>query len=185
MSKFMESARLTYRTVELDDVDVLVEWINDFETRRFLDHRVWPMGKEAERAWVEGLSKDAGGARQNVVFVACDKADGLPVACSGFHEINWVGRKAEWGIVVAPGRRGRGFGREVAEQLIWYAFTELNLERVGLEVCAKHAAGIACYDAVGFVREGLLRKAFWSRGVHEDTVVMSILREDWRRTTSG
>lgn len=181
----MESARLVYRPVELEDADVLAEWMNDAETRRFLDHRVWPIGREAEREWVEKHSSQFGTARRDVVLIAADRADGLPVACSGLHAINWVGRAAEWGVVVGPGRRGRGYGREVAEQMLRYAFTELNLLRVALEVCSAHTAGIACYDAVGFVREGALRRAFWSRGTYHDSIVMSVLRDEWVDRTSG
>lgn len=176
----MKSARLEYRGAEPADAEQFCIWLNDEETRRFLDHRVMPMGEVAEREFLEKLSGSASMSRGDVIFYAEDPSLDTPVGATGLHSIHWIARSAEWGIVVAPEHRGRGYGTEMGKRILDHAFDGLNLERVWLRVCAEHTAGLKCYESIGFVREGVLRHAFWLNGTYYDTVMMSALADEWR-----
>ena len=181
----MASSRLGFRCPELDDIDVLTGWINDERVRRFLDHRVFPVGRESERAFVERASRDTETDRKDVVFIVEAKADGRPVAITGLHGIQWIPRIAEWGILVAPEEQGQGFGAEIGTRILTYAFEELALHRVGLRVSADHTRAIRCYEKAGFIEEGRLREAFWSRGLRSDLVVMSVIARDFGGADAG
>jgi RimJ/RimL family protein N-acetyltransferase len=56
----------------------------------------------------------------------------------------------------------------------------MNMHRVDLEVDESNGRGIACYRKVGFVEEGRLRESRFSRGRYWDTIVMSILEDEFR-----
>ena len=62
------------------------------------------------------------------------------------------------GLFVAE-LRGRGLGREVTRLVLSWAFGELGVHRVELEVLAFNRRAIDCYLACGFRKEGVRREA--------------------------
>ena len=177
---FMESERLAYRAPELTDTEIFTQWINDPRIRVFLDHRVWPIGRLFEEQWVRKMSEATSAARTDVVFVFRRKGEEKILGSAGLHAINWISREAEFGILIGdPAEWDRGYGREVSRRMLAYAFATLNLNRVRLRVNVSHARGIACYESVGFVREGVMRQASYLEGRYEDTIMMAVLRDDW------
>lgn len=75
--------------------------------------------------------------------------------------------------------RGRGYGSEAMRLVLGYAFTEVGVHRVELDVYAFNEAAIRTYERVGFVHEGRLRDALSWEGERHDSVIMSMLRSDW------
>ena len=59
-------------------------------------------------------------------------------------------------------------------------FTELGLRRIDLRVYGFNEPAIHCYEKAGFVKEGLLRKSQKVGDRYWDTIVMAILREEWK-----
>lgn len=78
------------------------------------------------------------------------------------------------GMGVRRAYRGRGIGRRLIETTL-QAAREKGLERIELEVFASNAGAISLYEKVGFVREGLKRRARKLDGVYDDLVVMGLL----------
>jgi RimJ/RimL family protein N-acetyltransferase len=76
--------------------------------------------------------------------------------------------------------RGKGFGTEVAALIVRYAFATLNLNRVWLQVYEDNKGAIRAYEKVGFKREGLLRHDSFRDGKYGNTVVMGLLRSEWK-----
>ncbi len=156
----------------------MAAWMNDPEVRKHLDQRVFPVAIGAERKWVEGVQAQVT-AKTGVVLVVRRQSDQEAVAAGGLHDINWLARWAEFGIMVPQAHWGQGYGLEVTERMLKYAFEELNLNAVRLRVNASHERGIRCYERAGYQGEGVLRQASIVGGKPEDIVVMSILRSEW------
>jgi RimJ/RimL family protein N-acetyltransferase len=94
--------------------------------------------------------------------------------------IEWNNRVGKLAMaIVDPASRGRGYGADALALLLRYAFEELNLDRVGLEVISSNDAAIRLYERAGFVREGVVRRAVLRRGKHSDKILMGMLREEW------
>jgi RimJ/RimL family protein N-acetyltransferase len=53
--------------------------------------------------------------------------------------------------------RGRGLGREITALVVEWAFSELGLHRIELDVLSTNTPAIRCYEAVGFRHEGVRR----------------------------
>jgi RimJ/RimL family protein N-acetyltransferase len=45
---------------------------------------------------------------------------------------------------------------------------------------AFNTAALRCYEAVGFRREGVIRKQVFRAGSYHDVVVLGLLREEWQ-----
>ncbi len=84
------------------------------------------------------------------------------------------------GIVIpAPRNRQRGYGTDALRILVNYGFKELNLHRLEIEVFAFNESAIRVYEKVGFKREVVKRQAVYRDGQYSDSLIMSILRQEW------
>jgi RimJ/RimL family protein N-acetyltransferase len=80
------------------------------------------------------------------------------------------------GMGLLPHYRGRGLGRQLVARAI-RAACQAGIERVELEVFASNERAIALYRALGFVTEGIKRRARKLDGQYEDNVFMALLGE--------
>lgn len=74
-----------------------------------------------------------------------------------------------------------GYGTEALNLILGYAFEELNLHRISLNVFEYNERAICSYKKAGFVIEGKLREYVHRNGRHWDLVYMGILRQEWER----
>ncbi|EIN06923.1 acyl-CoA N-acyltransferase [Punctularia strigosozonata HHB-11173 SS5] len=88
-------------------------------------------------------------------------------------------RDAQFGIALVDKWRGKGYGTEMTEWIVGYAFEQLAVHRISLGVLEWNAAAISVYKKVGFVEEGRKRKCNWQDGKWQDMVFMGILEEEW------
>lgn len=178
MPVFMQSRRLSYWVPGPDQALILARWVNDPEIRRNLDHRVFPVGVEAEKAWIAGLEARTQ-AKTDVSLVFGLRGDTSPMGVVSLHHVHWIARTAEIGILVAKDHWGQGYGSEATDRVVQYAFYDLGLNSVRLRANADHVRALNAYEKVGFVREGILRQAVFRDGSFVDVVMMSVLKDEW------
>ena len=93
----------------------------------------------------------------------------------------WGSRDAFVGISVCDRNDwGRGYGTDAMEIILRFAFTEINLRRVTLNVFEYNPRAIRSYEKAGFSHEGRLRGALLRDGKRWDMLYMGILAEDWK-----
>ena len=129
-----------------------------------------PLGQT--RAFVEMILRGAG-----VQFVALNAADEVVGWCDALRLDQETFRHG-WrlGMGLLPAVRGRGVGRRLAEAAIAAAKAQ-GAERIELEVFASNVRAIALYETLGFVREGVKRRARKLDGAYDDVVLMALLTE--------
>ncbi|MFB6468797.1 GNAT family N-acetyltransferase [Cytobacillus sp. Hz8] len=76
--------------------------------------------------------------------------------------------------------RGQGIGQKMLEAVLKIAFDELHLHRVSLGVFDFNYPAIACYERVGFKKEGLLRDSSKIGDSYWNMWEMSILEDEWK-----
>ena len=74
----------------------------------------------------------------------------------------------------------KGYGTDAMRIMLRYAFTELNLQRVSLNVFQYNPRAIRSYEKAGFSFEGRERGVLHRDGQHYDLIYMGILREEWQ-----
>lgn len=96
------------------------------------------------------------------------------------HSIEWNNRKAIMTVGIGDkAARGCGYGSEAIEMILRFAFMELNLNRVGLDVISDNTPAIECYQKAGFTVEGRARESVIRFGEKLDLIYMGILYDDW------
>lgn len=84
-------------------------------------------------------------------------------------------------VLVGPSHlRGRGIGAQMVREVLRIGFEELSLHRIDLLVFDFNRRAIACYEGVGFQREGLLRECRKIGDEYWSVYVMSILEHEWK-----
>lgn len=172
---FLIGERLYLRAPLLEEVDDLIRWVTHPDVRRYLSRHA-PLGRAEEEAWLRGLD-----TRRDVVLVLVLRESERAIGCLGLHGLGGPDHNAELGIAIGePDAWGQGYGAEAIGLMLGYAFDELNLHRVHLNVWATNTRAIACYERLGFQREGQRREVHWQDGAWVDGVLMSILDREWR-----
>ena len=88
-------------------------------------------------------------------------------------------------VMISPLARGQGFGKQMVRCVLQYGFEELGLHRIDLGAWEHNTQALRCYEACGFVREGVQRESrrvgdgWWSN------VQMGILEQEWRAHGEG
>jgi RimJ/RimL family protein N-acetyltransferase len=121
------------------------------------------------------------------------RAQGLPGAGGAFGSDRLLGMLdldiPEWShrdawVAIALGDRadwGKGYGSDALRVLLRFAFSELNLHRVSLNVFGYNPRALRSYLKVGFVVEGTQRERLRRDGRRWDMVFMGVLREEWEK----
>jgi len=81
-----------------------------------------------------------------------------------------IGERAYW---------GKGYGTEAMKLVLRFAFAELGLHRVSLDVFEYNPRGVKSYEKAGFRMEGRVREMILRDGQRSDVFFMGVLREDW------
>lgn len=95
--------------------------------------------------------------------------------------IDWEHRSANFRIMLADASLyDAGLGSEASRLLIDHGFRGLRLHRIELEVFDFNQRARRVYGRLGFVLEGRRRDALRWNGRYHDSLVMSLLEEEWQ-----
>jgi len=173
----IEGKLVNLRPHEVGDAERNARWWSDPEFQWFMGRR-YDVPLAAAEATTREIAASAG--RYGELWLAIETKDGQHIGNCGLSGVVAENRRAELGVSIGDREnRGRGYGTDAVRTLVRFAFEEMNLNRVGLEVFAYNARAIACYRKCGFVAEGRLREAHYARGEYHDVIVMALLRDEF------
>lgn len=179
----IEGKLINLRAPEMTDLDRNTRWINDREVTQFLSIR-YEMSRAAEEAWLRELVGKP--LSYHLPFFAIETKDGDHIGNTNLFNVRPGYRSAELGIMIgAKAYWSKGYGSDALRTLLRFAFTEMNLNRVELFVYAHNDRARAAYRKSGFVEEGERRQGHYADGKYYGTVVMSVLRDEWKSSRDG
>lgn len=158
-----------------DDQAQLFVWINERDQVVY-NASYKPISNLQHKEWFESVQK-----RKDVVIFGIRKTDSsnLIGSCQ-LVSINHVHRSAELKIRIGEvEERHKGYGTEAVGLLLSFAFNDLNLNRVFLQVFETNQSAIRAYEKAGFVREGLMRNAAYINGEYVAIIPMGILATEY------
>jgi len=164
---------MTLRRAESADADFVTGLLAHREVEPYLSvHR--GRGREDVLERIEQSQREPASAG---VFVIED--EGRPAGVMEFTTFSERSRIADLGgLAVHPDFRGRGLANEAAQAFVRHLLLELGFHRLQLEVYGFNERAIAHAERVGFVPEGVKRKAYRRHGEWADGVVFGLVRED-------
>ena len=167
---------VTIRRAADGDVDWLVELLNGEETEPFLGgNRAFD--RDGIVAEVERSLREPTRFGRFVIEV-----DGERAGVMGFEERSEHHRIAHLGgLAVHPAFRGRRVADAAARLLQRYLLVDLGFHRLELACYGFNERAIRHAERVGFVREGVKRRAYLRHGDWQDAVQFGLLREEFEQ----
>jgi RimJ/RimL family protein N-acetyltransferase len=174
----------------LEEPDALakaeVRWQRDSEFVRLADSDPVRLNSEKKiREWFMENRVDKGFQPERYSFSVRTLAEDKLIGFFGLyvdliHSVAWVG--------IGIGERdfwSKGYGTEMMNLCLRYAFTELCVHRVSLGLHEYNPRALRSYEKAGFRLEGRTRKDMMREGKRSDTLWMGILREEWLARNGG
>lgn len=166
---------VSIRRARADDVDWLVELLNGEDTEPYLS-ATRAFDRDAIAGEVERSEREPERFGRLIVEVEGERAGVM-----GFEQRSEAHRIARLGgLAIHPDFRGRHAADDAARLLQRYLLEELGYHRLELACYGFNERAIRHAERVGFVREGVQRRAYLRHGEWQDAVQFSLLQEDLR-----
>ena len=181
-STLLRGSRVRLTALTQSDLPTIVQWHQnpDF-LRLFHALPAYPKTEAALTQWLDDTHKST----DTFLFAvrALDKAELI-----GYVELDrilWTHRVSGVSIAIGETKHwGQGYGYEVMQLALRFAFDELNLHRIQLTVFSYNKRAIALYEKLGFHREGVHREHLQRDGTRYDMYLYGLLRSEWAERDS-
>lgn len=155
-------------------------WSRDSEYWRLMDASIArPFSTEAIEKFLEKVWEEMG--ERNFLFGIRTLAEDQLIGDVELDGVNWAHGEAFVGIALGARELwGKGYGTDAMQVILRFAFQELNLRRLTLNVFEYNPRAVRAYEKIGFKHEGRLRKALYRENRRWDVLYMGILRQEWQ-----
>ncbi|MBQ8298405.1 MAG: GNAT family N-acetyltransferase [Clostridia bacterium] len=174
--KKLEGEKVYLSPSSVEDADVYLAWLNDFNVTDYIGRSCIIQNYESEKAWLlKELNKDS-------YFMAIVRKDTDEVIGNiSLNAPDFINRTAVLGIMIGDGEnRSKGYGTEAINLLLDFAFNYLNLNSVSLRYIECNERARKCYEKVGFKEIGRQRACRFLNGKYYDSVYMDILASEFK-----
>jgi RimJ/RimL family protein N-acetyltransferase len=175
----LEGKLVRLRPLDTGDSERCWRWMNDPEVTLYLNQG-YPVSRAEQAAWIE---KAALSTPPELTLAVDTLLEQRHIGTVSLENGDFANRSIELGIAIGDKEYwSRGYGTDAVQTLLRFAFDEMNLNRVWLDVHEDNSRAIACYRKCGFIEEARLREHRFKLGRYRDTLIMAVLLDDFRRT---
>jgi RimJ/RimL family protein N-acetyltransferase len=181
VSKGLLKGRVVRLTaIEDEDISTIASWYSDPDFLRYFDKLpAYPKGKQDLLQWI----RKARSSSNSFPFAVRSLESEAMIGYIELDNVQWWNGAATLGIGIGgEGNRGKGFGKEALSLILEFAFEELNLHRIQLNVFSYNEKAISLYEKAGFKREGVYREFINRGGQRWDMYLYGILKPEWLST---
>ncbi len=168
---------LALRPLERQDLRFVHELNNDAKIMRYWFEEPYETFSELSQLYDRHVHD-----QRERRFVAVDPQDEL-VGLVELIELDYIHRRGEFQIIIAPQCQGRGYAGQATRLAIEYAFKVLNMRKLYLIVDTSNAAAIHVYEKCGFQHEAELKEEFFGNGAYHNAYRMCIFQRDYFERT--
>lgn len=117
---------------------------------------------------------------QRYLFTVATGESDAPIGRVAIRDIHPIHRRATLGVALIGPARGQGLGHEAIDLACEFAFDELNLHRIAVEVHGDNEASRTAFANCGFTEESRRPRERFHGGQHHDVLILAILAHEWR-----
>lgn len=154
----LEGKYTKLRSLEENDLKTLKEWRNSKHVRKTTrEYRLLNMIHQ--KKWFEAIHTSS--PPKDIMFGVTNRKNKL-IGVAGLTPIDWKNRHAEISIYLSQKNwQKTKEANDVLEIIMEYAFGELNLHRLWVEIFEISTENIKLFKQMKFVKEGILRDKLW------------------------
>lgn len=179
--RIVVDSELVLQAIQPDDAETLFALVekNRLHLRKWLP---W-LDFNTEVAHSENFIREARAeASAQKGLVTTIRYRGQHCGIIGFNSILSLHRICEIGYWLDADHQGLGIMTRATRAMVDYAFTDLDMNKVGISAAEKNMQSRAIPERLGFVIEGTARDAEWLYDHYVDLVRYAMLRADWPGT---
>lgn len=158
------------RKLENKDAEYMLEWMKDKDINCNFKTKFSDFSKQEVMNFIYN-SYDS----DNKHFAIINEDDEYQGTIS-LKNINNIDRNAEYSIVLRKSAIGNGVGRKATGDILRFAFEELKLHKVYLNVLSENIRAIKFYEKMNFKYEGEFKEHFFINGEFKDVKWFSIFK---------
>jgi [ribosomal protein S5]-alanine N-acetyltransferase len=171
----LSTQRLILRPFTLEDAPTVQELAGAWEIAEMTASIPHPYEDGMAEAWI-GTHQDAFQRGETINFAVTTRTGGVLVGAISLMGINSSQHQAEAGYWIGKPYWNKGYCTEALQELIHYAFTKLDLNRVQARHMTRNPASGRVMQKAGMQFEGILRQSIYRWGKFEDAAMYSILK---------
>jgi RimJ/RimL family protein N-acetyltransferase len=127
----LKSENIFLSVIKESDLSLIYEWKNDIKLSTLINSYFYPISYAEVEEWFKKNQNDKNQVLFGIYLVKTVKLIGVVRLMF----IDWIGRNSEFGIYIGDFQeRGKGYGKEIIDMILKYAFCHLNLKKVYLKV---------------------------------------------------
>ncbi len=177
--KSLIGERVFLRPFSKDDLPYIQKWSNDAELRRLIGE-VAPMSRANTEKWFREFVAD----KDQIWFAIVLKKGERVIGEAGLLRMFRPWRSTDMTIIIGEKDAwGKGYGTEVGHLLLDYAFNQLGFHRISIGVVGFNKKALKFWRSLGFKKEGVERDAHYYDNEYSDGIMMSILENEFRKST--
>ena len=168
------------RPLVAKDAPLMYEWMTDPEITRFFRFDASKISLEGCKAFIDNAQSDP----NTVHFAIADERDEY-LGTISLKDIDHEKKQAEYAVSTRKKAHGSGAALEATRLILAYAFDELKLERVYLNVLAENGRANAFYRKAGFRFDRVEKDALQICGALKDLNWYELLKAEYMEQVHG
>lgn len=150
----LNNGTIALRALEPTDLETLYQWENDTALWTASDTPA-PYSRKALWQYIEGDTGDIYAQRQLRLMITLAD-DGTPAGTVDFINFDPLNNRAELGLFIAAGWRGKGLGHQALDLLTRYARDHVGLRQLYVFIALDNEVCLNLFEQFGFRRVGVL-----------------------------
>ena len=162
------------RELEKNDICIINKWRNDAEVIGSLGAPFRYINVDVDMKWFDAYMNNRNSQVRCVVL-----SEGEVIGLVSLLSIDYLNQSAELHIMIGDKEsQNKGAGTFAIKAMIDHAFDNMNLQRIELTVLENNQRARHVYEKLGFVCEGVKRKAKFKNGQFVNMCVYALLKEE-------
>lgn len=175
----IETLRLKLTGYSPQNMTFIFENFSTDEIKKLLGHRTDDEFQKEEYKYKNGY---ASYNRAFILFLLTDKKTNTIIGRCGLHNWNKEHHRAEIGYNMSDENfKRKGLMTEAVSSIIDYGFNKLNLHRIEALVGSNNIPSVKIMERHHFTKEGLLREHNFVTDKYEDSIIYSLLKNEYRQ----
>ena len=181
----LEDERVLLRPLVQADVANLSAYVKDEST--LWKYALTPITTDQEFEQYIATAVETRHLKSAYPFIVFDKLQNKYVGSTRFYDIQLNNSSTQFGYTwYSESTWGTGLNEHCKLLLLSFAFETIGFERVEFRADNRNKRSIAAMQKIGCTVEGILRNHLpTSDGTRRDSIVLSMLKEEWPRIKAG
>lgn len=166
---------LRLREIKDEDSRVFFKWINNKKLVNF-NSNYKPISQKDHENWFYKIQNQNDSIYFTITLYSNNKGEKI-IGSTSLRKIDYINKKAQFQIRIGEiDEHNKGWGTLTVQKMVEFAFLDLNLNRIELEVFETNSQAKRVYEKCGFKIEGIKEQDIYINGKYVNVILMAILK---------